>query len=36
MNKATTIFIDTQDMVERYGEELYQEYLEKANKELQA
>lgn len=33
-NKTTTIFIDTQDMEERYGEQLYQEYLEKENKEL--
>lgn len=33
-NKTTTVFIDTQDMEERYGEHLYQEYLEKANKEL--
>ena len=30
----TTIFIDTQDMEERYGEELYKEYLEKENKQL--
>lgn len=35
MNKGTTIFIDTQDMEERYGEQLYQEYLEKQNKDLQ-
>lgn len=28
------IFIDTEDMEERYGEELYKEYLEKENKEL--
>lgn len=34
MNKETTIFIDTQDMEERYGEQLYQEYLEKENKQL--
>ena len=34
MNKGTTIFIDTQDMEERYGEELYKEYLEKENKQL--
>lgn len=27
MNKETTIFIDTQDMEERYGEQLYQDYL---------
>lgn len=30
----TTIFIDTQDMEERYGEELYKEYLEKENNQL--
>lgn len=30
----TTIFIDTQDMEERYGEELYKEYLEKENQQL--
>lgn len=36
MNKETTIFIDTQDMEERYGEQLYQEYLEKENKELKS
>ena len=35
MNKGTTIFIDTEDMEERYGEELYKEYLEKDNKQLQ-
>lgn len=34
MNKGTTIFIDTEDMEERYGEELYKEYLEKENKRL--
>lgn len=34
MNKETTIFIDTQDMEERYGEQLYQEYLEKENERL--
>jgi hypothetical protein len=28
------IFIDTEDMEERYGEELYKEYLEKQNKDL--
>ena len=28
------IFIDTQDMEERYGEELYKEYLENQNKEM--
>ncbi len=28
------IFIDTEDMEERYGEQLYIEYLEKQNKEL--
>lgn len=33
-NKTTTIFIDNQAMEERYGEQLYQEYLEKENKEL--
>ena len=32
--KNTTIFIDTQDMEERYGEELYKEYLENENKKL--
>lgn len=32
--KQTTIFIDTQDMEERYGEELYKEYLEKENTQL--
>lgn len=30
----TTIFIDTQNMEERYGEELYKEYLENENKQL--
>ena len=34
MNEKTTIFIDTQDMEERYGEELYKEYLEKENQQL--
>ena len=34
MNKETTIFIDTEDMEERYREELYKEYLEKENKQL--
>ena len=34
MNKGTTIFIDTEDMEERYGEELYKEYLENENKQL--
>ena len=29
------IFIDTEDMEERYAEELYKEYLENKNKELQ-
>ena len=29
VNPKTQIFIDTQDMEERYGEELYKEYLEK-------
>ena len=28
------IFIDTQDMEERYAEELYKEYLENENKQL--
>ena len=28
------IFIDTEDMEERYGEELYKEYLEKENNRL--
>lgn len=28
------IFIDTEDMEERYGEELYKEYLEKENQQL--
>lgn len=32
--QETQIFIDTQDIEERYGEGLYQEYLEKENKEL--
>ncbi len=30
------IFIDTQDMEERYGEELYKEYLEKQNQQLKS
>lgn len=30
----STIFIDTQDMEERYGEELYKEYLENENHQL--
>ena len=30
------IFIDTQDMEERYGEELYKEYLENENKQLKS
>ena len=34
MSEKTTIFIDTQDMEERYGEELYKEYLEKEIKRL--
>lgn len=34
MNEGTTIFIDTEDMEERYGEELYKEYLENENKQL--
>lgn len=29
------VFIDTQDMEERYGEQLYQDYLVELNKELQ-
>ena len=29
------IFIDTQDMEERYGEQLYQDYLVEQNKDLQ-
>ena len=29
------IFIDTQDMKERYGEQLYQDYLVEQNKNLQ-
>ena len=29
------IFIDTQDMEERYGEQLYQDYLVEQNKNLQ-
>lgn len=32
--KQPTIFIDTQDMEERYGEQLYQDYLEEQNKNL--
>ena len=28
------IFVDTQDMEERYEEELYKEYLENQNKEM--
>lgn len=32
--KQPSIFIDTQDMEERYGEELYKEYLETENKQL--
>ena len=28
------IFVDTQDIEERYGEELYKEYLENENKQL--
>lgn len=35
-NKSATIFIDTQDMEERYAEQLYQEYLEKENRELKS
>ena len=30
------IFIDTEDMEERYGEELYKEYLEKENQQLKS
>ena len=33
--KQPTIFIDTQDMEERYGEQLYQDYLVEENKNLQ-
>lgn len=33
--KQPTIFIDTQDMEERYGEQLYQDYLVEQNKDLQ-
>lgn len=29
------IFIDTEDMEERYGEQLYQDYLVEQNKDLQ-
>ena len=32
--KKPTIFIDTQDMEERYGGQLYQDYLEEENKLL--
>ena len=32
--KQPQVFIDTQDMEERYGEDLYKEYLEKENKRL--
>ena len=32
--KQPTIFIDTEDMEERYGEELYKEYLKKENQQL--
>ena len=32
--KQPTMFIDTQDMEERYGEQLYQDYLEEENKQL--
>lgn len=32
--KQPTIFIDTEDMEERYGEQLYQDYLEEQNKDL--
>lgn len=32
--KQPTIFIDTQDMEERYGEQLYQDYLVEQNKDL--
>ena len=32
MNKGTTIFIDTEDIEERYGEERDKEYLENDNK----
>ena len=33
-NKKTTIFIDTQDMEERYGEGLYMDYLKEENQKL--
>ena len=33
--KQPTVFIDTQDMEERYGEQLYQDYLVEQNKDLQ-
>ena len=35
MNKETTIFIDTENMEERYAEGLYMDYLEEQNKKLQ-
>lgn len=34
--KQPKIFIDTQDMEERYGEELYKEYLEKQVKDYKS
>lgn len=36
VNPKTQIFIDTQDMEERYGEELYKEYLEKQVKDYKS
>lgn len=35
-NPKTQIFIDTQDMEERYGEELYKEYLEEQVKDYKS
>ena len=34
MNKETIIFIDTEDMEERYAEGLYMDYLKEENKQL--
>lgn len=36
VNPKTQVFIDTQDMEERYGEELYKEYLEKQVKDYKS
>jgi hypothetical protein len=36
VNPKTQIFIDTEDMEERYGEELYKEYLEKQVKDYKS